>query len=401
MAWGRPRAFHSRSCAWPRQRAACPDSGGMSADAASLPEPAPSPQQPALTLRDPADILAAVPYLIGFVPQESIVVVALQGDLVQLQCRMDFPDPRDVAVVLDHLAETVGRHQPTNVLVVTYRRQDGQPSRTDRRVHDALTGRFEARGIRVRESLLVRRDRWFSLMCDSPTCCPPEGRPVPSVPRVAAELVGRGLSFATDRAELERELSPVLGPARVAVDQATEEVEQEWLVRCRAGDLDAFTQVADEALATWRSVLGQRSATHRAGDPRGAGPALSAHDVARLTVPLVDVHLRDAAIAAVEEVEPEVGLPLLVELVRRAHHDYVAPPAAMLAWLRWSAGDGGRANVAIDVALARCPGYRLAELVATAICHGVRFPATTGLDADAVLQRAAKARRDLRGGRAL
>ena len=42
-----------------------------------------------LRLSSPADILAAVPYLLGFSPQQSLVVICLHGKEIKLTMRVD------------------------------------------------------------------------------------------------------------------------------------------------------------------------------------------------------------------------------------------------------------------------------------------------------------------------
>src|SRR5512144_616101 len=57
----------------------------------SLPQPAPR-----LRLRSPGEILALVPYLLGFHPSESLVLVAVRGPRRRIVCtlRWDLPAER-------------------------------------------------------------------------------------------------------------------------------------------------------------------------------------------------------------------------------------------------------------------------------------------------------------------
>ena len=43
------------------------------------PAPGPAAGPPRLSLREPTDVLAAIPYLIGFHPTDCVVVLALHG----------------------------------------------------------------------------------------------------------------------------------------------------------------------------------------------------------------------------------------------------------------------------------------------------------------------------------
>jgi len=44
------------------------------------------------TLTTPKDLLAAVPFLIGFNPTDSIVLLSLNSDAIAMAIRIDFPD---------------------------------------------------------------------------------------------------------------------------------------------------------------------------------------------------------------------------------------------------------------------------------------------------------------------
>ena len=51
--------------------------------------------RPRLTVRSPADLITAVPYLIGFHPTDSVVVVAMRGRRIVFAARADLPEPGD------------------------------------------------------------------------------------------------------------------------------------------------------------------------------------------------------------------------------------------------------------------------------------------------------------------
>lgn len=72
---------------------------------ATLPGMNPS-DQPPLSLRTPADVIAAVPYLLGFHPADSLVVVALRGKRVVFVARGDLPGPATGPAVPSGLASS-------------------------------------------------------------------------------------------------------------------------------------------------------------------------------------------------------------------------------------------------------------------------------------------------------
>ncbi|HET6211748.1 MAG TPA: DUF4192 family protein, partial [Micromonosporaceae bacterium] len=68
------------------------------------------PAGPPLRLRGPADLLAAVPHLLGFRPDESLVVIGSQDRRLTFACRVELPEPGDPPAALGrYLAAVVSR----------------------------------------------------------------------------------------------------------------------------------------------------------------------------------------------------------------------------------------------------------------------------------------------------
>ena len=57
----------------------------------SVVRPVPSDPPPRIRLRSPADVVAAVPVLLGFHPEHSLVVIGLKTGRVVLTVRVDLP----------------------------------------------------------------------------------------------------------------------------------------------------------------------------------------------------------------------------------------------------------------------------------------------------------------------
>src|SRR5689334_13452027 len=124
---------------------------------------------PKLVLSSPADILAAVPYLVGFHPADSLVVTGVAGPEVRLTTRWDLPV---AAGDLDRLVALLRRESVTAAFVVGY----GAGALVTPAV-DTATRLLHAGGIRVAESLRAEGGRYWSYSCGSASCCPPEGTP--------------------------------------------------------------------------------------------------------------------------------------------------------------------------------------------------------------------------------
>ncbi|HEX6968878.1 MAG TPA: DUF4192 family protein, partial [Micromonosporaceae bacterium] len=79
---------------------------------------------PKLSLRSIPDLIAAVPYLLGFHPAQSVVVVAFRGRRLVFAARLDLPpvdagpDVRQAAAA--HLAAVVTRQGIERVSILGY-----------------------------------------------------------------------------------------------------------------------------------------------------------------------------------------------------------------------------------------------------------------------------------------
>lgn len=148
------------------------------------------------TLTSPHDLLAAIPFLIGYHPEDSLVVVSIKDNAVGMAMRIDYPvDIPEGAY--DLLASHLQRDSATGALLVAYvprDRSDGEVVLAD--ASAALT----RIGIATDESLLIQNGRYRSVLCQDQGCCPAEGNLIPEIDgsRIAVEHVvaGRAMPFA-------------------------------------------------------------------------------------------------------------------------------------------------------------------------------------------------------------
>ncbi len=105
---------------------------------------------------------------------------------------------------------------------------------------------------------------------------------------------------------------------------------------------------------------------------------IPAQAVAETLVALADVAVRDTLIWEVMHDDPAQWMALAEDLagvVSASPDSHLAPPATVLAILRWQMGDGSRASAAVERALAADPDYSLARLVDRCLSVGLH-PAT-------------------------
>ena len=78
-------------------------------------------QRPPIALRSPADLIAATPYLLGFHPTDSVVVVGFRDDRLTFVARGDLPDPgTPPETAAAALLELVSRQEIDAIVLVGY-----------------------------------------------------------------------------------------------------------------------------------------------------------------------------------------------------------------------------------------------------------------------------------------
>lgn len=306
--------------------------------------------RPVARLSSPGDIVATVPVLCGFVPQDSLVVLSLRGQRkrVGLTVRVDLPPPEAEQAVAEMLVERISHDGAQAAVVVVYRELARAP-----RLVDGLVAACTRNGIDVTEALHVRDGLWTSYLCSLP-CCPAEGTPVPAAPTlVQAESALDGRAVLSSRAELVRSLAPPTLPAAVAVGQRLDAEAARWSQAVSAAGVEA---VRAQGLRSLRAAL----------DAVASGETVDEATAARLAVALHDVQVRDTA-ASWGLDEADALLALTEQVLRRVVAPYDAPACTLLGWVAYSRGDGARVNVALDRALASDPTYSLARLLRAAL----------------------------------
>jgi len=325
-------------------------------------EPAAKP----VRLHTPADIVDAVPHLVGFEPANSLVFISLRGarSRLGLVARFDLPEPKHAEQCVEFMVGHLEGDGANRALFVFYPPAGGVANESVLAVFDVLSKRFPTATIELADAICVYEDRWWSLLCKDPDCCPSEGTAVDrvSTSALAAEMTVQGHVTLGSREELEQTLDPVGGLAAAAMTYALMRATEDLARRAVAGGLD---EVEDESLALYRAAVEARVRIE------GAVPALTTDDAAKLIVALADVHVRDEILTWVDDDWGRATQALFAELVTRAMPGFEAPPLTMLAWHSYVNGNGALAGMAIDRALDADPDYSLALLIDHALTAGL------------------------------
>lgn len=311
-----------------------------------------------LRLTSPADLLALVPCVLGFHPQDSLVLVVLAGEGGALHARVDLlPDDAVLGGGLSSLVTAVRRVEATTVALVAY---TADPLLADEAVDQLSDVLFDA-GVDVLVALRADGTRWFALDCDD-DCCPPEGTPydVRTHPFTAEHVLDGRVTFAS-----RRELADSL------VGADPDEVER---VAAAAAEARRRSEAAgrDPGLHGRRDLVAEgRWVRERVRECVATGARLDADQLGRLVAAVVDVSVRDVAWSEMSRAEASGHVELWRDAVRRTPLDLLAAPAALLGFAAWLAGDGALAWCAVDRCHEADPDYSMARLLSHALVNAV------------------------------
>lgn len=398
-------------------------------------EPArPEPDRP-VVVRGADDLVAAIPHLVGFPPESSLVLVSVKGggrrSRLGLVARFDLP-PADkrrrrvrdatsawVGAAAGEAARVILRDRPEQVVALVFDHHTPGPLPW-RRLVERLRDDLRTAGVPVLDLLLVDGDRFWSYLCGDSGCCPSEGRVVPEASPVAAEFVARGSSPLASRAALR----DLVGPSDAARCSAVETVARRELAA-------VASCWADDDHPRWRAwqrqsmtLLRQLAARYAAGAGR-----VESDEAGRVLAALCDLTVRDVAIALltgwgrqasdveqaaqpgtcradtptglsrldalIAELDDDATLDLLpsrgrdavldhlwLDLVTTADGPLAVAPLTALGLHVWSHGNGALAGAVVERALGLDPAYRLAVLLQQALLVGMRPPMLVDVDLD-------------------
>jgi hypothetical protein len=347
-----------------------------------------------IALRSPAELADALPYLLGFYPDDSIVVVALHGPRGRFGGRIRIGIPADsdewcavseqVAACLEGEVRSDGR-RPDGAIVFLCQDPGADQKREEVKqrlgpLAQSLRTACGAREIPVYEALCISDGFCWSYCCPDPACCPREGRPVggTGTSAMAAAATYAGIQVRGSLREMERRLTALASDVADAQERALDSASSSLVPRMLAPeDCDAVRtrtlQLAGSWIARFReSVPEDESECTRADahDDR----LLSHDDAARMIVGLQDRRTRDRAAEWMEGTDSHPALRLWRALARRCvgpYGEHAAAPLTLAGWVAWSTGDGPSARVAFDRALRSDPDYVFARLLHRAFNDGM------------------------------
>ncbi|MGW0577781.1 DUF4192 domain-containing protein, partial [Streptomyces sp. NPDC002920] len=339
-----------------------------------------------VTLRTPSELADALPYLLGYRPEDSIVLVALsdRGGRGRFggRARLGIPaNPDDWPAVARQLAEGLvkgsERRGARPERMVAYLCQDPASGETGSQVMERLQplahhlraacGKLE---VPVIEALCISDGRFWSYCCARTGCCPVEGTSMglPGTSVLAAAATYAGIQVRGTLRELRARLQPletgVVFEQEVALDTAS------MALLPRIVEDAGRAAVADETVAL-AAVVMRRFAeapvvSGTAIADRRDDELLGCDEAAALILGLQDRVTRDHAAEWMEGDDAAPALRLWRALSRRCvgpYGEHAAAPLTLAGWVAWSGGDELEAREALAMALGADPDYLFARLL--------------------------------------
>lgn len=367
-----------------------------------------------VTLRTPAELADALPYLLGFRPENSVVLIALHGRRGRFggRARLGIPArAEDWPAVAEQLAQCLvsgcerREARPDGVVAFLCQEPGGSAGDTSGQsgqgaaggaaetsgrgaagVASADSGRQVVERLRplaqalrtacgsldvpVLEVVCISDGRFWTYCCPDQRCCPAEGtRLLPAGTSVlAAATAYSGRLVGLDQGKLRARLTPWRTDAAAAQESALHGAAMALVPRIL--DEGGHDEVSDETIDLARRVMARLAEAPPKGDPLAADlqdDELLAHDeAAALILGIQDRTTRDRAAEWMEGAEAKPALRLWRALARRCvgpFYEHAAAPLALAGWVAWSLGDLIEGQEALTMALKADPHYTFALLL--------------------------------------
>ncbi len=307
-------------------------------------------------LNRPGALIAALPAVLGFVPEKSLVLVSLDGGELGSVLRVDLSE--ELLERVEHLAEVAAAAAPEAAIAVIVDADGAHCPRCNEDYRQLCTVLAEAlaqHDIELWTAHVVDRvaagGRWHCV----DGCGSSGAVDDPSASPLAAAAVLDGRRLYPRRTDLQ---------AVIAVDDPTRSAELAAAVERQA----ATRKAADEGPLCRGDVENAVAAATRVA----GGQPLPDVEVARLGCALTDPQVRDMLYALAVGENAGAVESLWAVLARTLPPPWRVEALVLLAFSAYARGDGPLAGVSLEAALRCEPGHRMAGMLDTALQSGLR-----------------------------
>lgn len=307
----------------------------------------------------PGALIAALPAVLGFVPEKSLVLVSLEEGRMGAVMRADLA--ADLPENLDRLAEIAATSGADTVVAVIVD-ADGalcpMCNSDHRQLCEALTDALAERGIGLYAAHVVDRIESGGRWCCVDGCGTQGAVEDPTASPLAAAAVLDGRRLYRRRADLLAVIE-VADPERAAAL-----VEP---IKAKAARRQADWQ-ADPDSCGRRDVEAVMAIAARVCE--GVEPDDS--ELAMLACGLTDVAVRDTLYALAVGADASAAEALWAVMARNLPDPWRVEALVLLAFSAYARGDGPLAGLSLESALRSAPEHRMAGMLDTALQSGMR-----------------------------
>lgn len=308
------------------------------------------------SVKTPADLLSAVPFLIGYHPENSLVLISVKDDALAMAMRVDFPEAELKDGASELLANHLVRDKAESALIVGYVNSDNTNAEA---ILNQVADQIRFTNINVREVMLVKDNRWRSLICNDLTCCPENGSELPDFAsaQITAEQVAQG------------KILPFHDNAQLVASLASFEVSTEpkfmdqisFLVK--ENTIGELSMKPDFVRANVPNLLVIKEMFAK-------GQPIDNDLKAQVIAVMQDIQARDFALGCFNDDEAGMALALYTDLYKTAPKDFAYPLATLASAFAYETGNGALAHRLLDKAIEVSPDYSLARLLRRVFSSG-------------------------------
>ncbi|WP_211880030.1 DUF4192 domain-containing protein [Pseudarthrobacter albicanus] len=329
-----------------------------------------------LKFTGPADILAFIPHSLGYQPEESFVLLTLQGKKLGATLRVDAPSnaaPKDYAQAL--VTYLAADDAATATVLAIYTNETGPDGARPYAAHvQALTAALDLAGMPLKDAWIITAENWRNYLCEDSTCCPARPLDAITTSNANAALIYTGSLVTGFTAP-----APFTGDrdTRTAIDAQIPQGHPDDLARARA----LWAQILDNPAALTGPTARQLAAAFQhkmIRDYLMADVITPARDFTG--TPRFDDILLGHLPARPDWARVDRAQELGFELMKATPEGQRAPLLSLIGWLDWLKGKASFAARYFKLATEDVTGFRLAVLLAELVNRGLIAPVAANKD---------------------
>ncbi|HEX6351844.1 DUF4192 domain-containing protein [Actinophytocola sp.] len=308
-----------------------------------------------IRIRDLSELVAGIPYVLGFPPTDSLVLFTFRRcpDLaLSTTIRVDLPTPELIPPVVADLAGAVDRNEAVAAIAVVV----DNTGRDHRLLIETLRKTLAHKEVLLTHASLVRKvahgEKWQCY--DDPLCTGTV--PDPRTSALAAAIAVAGDTIYPSREAMAAHLAPdseeALARRRELLNAYRSAAQQPYSEEDLTADLQTLGHALDAVMAS------------------RALPTLTDDELARLGIALSRTEVKDECLAIALSDESEPAERLWTVLVRALPAPERAEPAFLLGISSYLRGSGVIAALALKITMEANPEHRMAVLLDYALQIG-------------------------------